>query len=158
MSLLDTFRGLVATEELATGRIDECLRRLYRGFLARAKRLDSTADRAPSRSSEDELRKLADDHRQAAERLRSALLARSASIPSGSEEMMPANGFSHWARIVDDLGVLQDGHAEILDVAAEVAEHSPELPELFDTLTRTSADLITRLRGQIARADPQALN
>lgn len=158
MSLLEAFRGLVDSSGRVAKRTDGVLRDLYCGFMARAARLEGTADRAPSDTSAAELRRLADDHRRAAEMLRNVLTERGVSVPSDTGAVEAAEGFNHWARAVADLAVLQDGHARILDAAAAIGEHNPDLTPVFDRLTRTSAEHITRLRGQIARADPQARN
>lgn len=158
MSLLTTVRGLLWSPEQESRRTDAALRDLLRGFLDRAARLELTAERAPSEASEAELRRLAADHRRTGELVRQALLDRAASVPGDSIAAPPAVGVSHWARSVEDLAVMQRGHAELLDAAATLGEGHPELAPLFDALIRATAEHITRLRGQIARADPQARN
>ncbi len=156
--MLDVFRGALETDEQAKKRINASLQGIFRGFVERANHLELTADQAPTEATERDLRKLAADHRETANVVRAALAARGSSAPSSVGAVEPASGLSHWARIVEDLEGFHTGRNEIMELANKVLESYPELTEVFDSLSQRMSDHITRLRGEIARADPQALN
>ncbi len=158
MALLDTFRGLMDGGESDRKHLNSELRRLYIGFIERAERLQTSAQQAPSESTDSDLRRLASDHRRAAELIRAALEARDSSAPRYTAKEQPALGHNHWARIVADLEAFHHGRDDIQAMADTTLERHPELTDLFEALSRTMDDHITRLRGEIARADPLALN
>lgn len=158
MALLDTFRGILEGDERAHRRVNEDLRNLYKGFVERAARIELTANEAPTESSENDLRKLAADHRKTADLIKVALEARKSSAPSAVAAPTPSGAVNHWARVVEDLEATHEGHNQLREVANRILETNPELTDLFETLTQRFADHVARLRGEIARADPQALN
>ncbi len=158
MALLDMLRELVESDEDARRRVDDQLKGLHRSYHERALRLEATAGQAPSSATESDLRRLASDHRRLADLVGTALEARAASLPAAPESASSAEGHNHWARIVDDLAVFQAGRNQTLELGNAIVERHPELTELFDVLTRKCDEHVTRLRGEIARADPQALN
>ncbi len=158
MALLDTFRGILESDEQAEKRINGRLQNLFRGFVERAERLALTAGQAPSKATETDLRKLADDHRATADLIKSALESRKSSAPSSVGAVTASTGVNHWARIVEDLEVFQQGRNQLMELSNDILESYPELTPLFDALAKKTADHIARLRGEIARADPQALN
>ncbi len=158
MAFLDTLRSFIGTDARTERRVDDRLQDLYRGFLESAERLELTAAEAPVSGAEDELRKIAADHRESAGLIRAELVARGASVPTTIGKVTASIGVNHWSRIVEDLVVLQAAHSEVLDLATDIAEHHPELTALIASLTQRTSDHITRLRGQVARSDPQALN
>ena len=158
MALLDTFRGLIDGGESNRKHINSELRRLYIGFLDRARRLETSAQQAPSESTDTDLRRLAADHRRTADLIKAALEARDSSAPQYRAGELPALGHNHWARIVEDLEAFQHGRNEIQALADAILERHPELTDLFEALARAMDDHITRLRGEIARADPLAMD
>jgi hypothetical protein len=158
MALLDTFRGIFEGDERAHRRVNEDLRNLYQGFVERAAHIELTAGEAPTEAMENDLRKLAADHRETAELIKVALEARKSSAPSAVAAPAPTGAVNHWARVVEDLEDAHKGHNQLREVANRILESNPELTDLFDTLTQRLAAHVARLRGEIARADPQALN
>ncbi len=158
MAWLETFRGLLDKGDQDKKRVAEGLREAHRGFLERAARFELTAERAPSDSAESSLRRLATEHRATTALIESALAARSSSARGGAGKLVASEGINHWARIVEDLEVLQQGRNRILELARDLIDLDPELIDLFDVLTRRMNEHVTRLRGEIAEADPQALN
>ena len=158
MTLMDSIRGLLESDEDANRRVNSQLHDLYRSYHARADRLQATASQAPSESTERDLKTLASDHRRLADLIAAALEERSASVPSVPESAEESVGHNHWARVVEDLPVFQEGRNSTLDLGSAILEKHPELTDLFDVLTRKCDEHVARLRGEIARADPQALN
>lgn len=158
MAWLDTFRGLMGDDEQSKKRVVAGLRDLHRGFLERAQWLELTAAQAPSESAETDLRHLAADHRVTADLIAAALAARKASVRSAAAVAPVSNAVNHWSRIVEDLEVFQTGRNEILEQARDLLDLDPDLTDLFDLLTRRMNEHVARLRGEIAQADPQALN
>lgn len=158
MAWLETLRGLLDSSDQDKKRVAEGLREVHRGFLDRAARFERTAERAPSESAESSLRRLATEHRATTAIIESALAVRSSSTRGGVGNVIASDGINHWARIVENLEVLQQGRNRILELARDLIDLDPELIDLFDVLTRRMNEHVTRLRGEIAEADPQALN
>ncbi len=158
MALMETIRNLTNRDAADQRRVNEELRRLYAGFFERADRLEASAALAPSEATESDLKRLAADHRKAAEHLQTALVARDSSVPAVHPSNPQPTGHNHWARIVEDLEALQHGRDDIQQVSDAFLERNPDLERTFGALTRIIDDHVTRLRGEIARADPLALN
>ncbi len=158
MALLDTFRGFLESQEQADRRINEKLKDLYIGFLLRAELLRGMAATAPSDATESDIRRLADDHAKLARLVGAAIEARTTSVPKHFDQLEPAHGINHWARLVEGLVIFQHGRDKLMDLSRDLLETYPEFTDLFDVLTMSFEDHIARLRGEIARADPQAHN
>ncbi len=158
MALLDTFRGFLESDEQAHKRINGGLQNLFRGFVERANRLDQTAAQAPAESMANDLRKLAQAHRETGELIKAALESRRSAAPTAIAVATRPTEVNHWARIVEDLEEFHNGRDQIMDMGNDIVETCPELTDLFESLTLTMTDHVGRLRREIARADPQAQN
>lgn len=158
MAWMNTLRGILDPRERDARDLVAGLREVRRGFLERARRLELTADQAPSASAESDLRRLAADHRATADLVADALASYNVSTKDAPVAVPASSAVNHWARIVEDLEVFQAGRNRILDLARDLADLDAVLPDLFDTLTRRMNEHVARLRGEIAQADPQALN
>lgn len=114
---------------------------------------------APNAMCEEELRSLAADHEALAHQLGKALAERGidAFTPAPRDVGAPS-GLNHWARLVQDLEGVRQARDALLEAATRIGDIDPPLGELLGALSRECEAHAIRLRGLIARADPQALN
>ena len=146
--------GQAATVHDATAALQEC----YVGCAQRARQLSRHAEMAPQDYAAEGLRALAAAEEKQAERLREALRAAAAAVPTAPAEPLPGHALSHWARLVQDLEAHRASTRRLRELATHFAERLPNTAQLFDELCREEADHCERFRTLIARADPQALD
>jgi hypothetical protein len=159
MSMIDRISRLVvgsraATVHDATDALEQC----YLACVARAQQLGQHAEIAPQAQGIEGLKELAAAEGKQADRLRDALRAAGRAIPPTPTASIPAGGLSHWGRLVQDLEAHRSSTQRLRELAIHFAETLPDTAELFDELCREEHVHCERLRGLIARADPQALD
>jgi hypothetical protein len=93
-----------------------------------------------------------------AERLRHALRAAGHAVSTAPAVSLPPGALNHWARLVQDLEAHRTSTLGLRELAVHFAETLPDTAALFDELCREEHVHCERLRGLIARADPQALD
>ncbi|MFQ5667268.1 MAG: hypothetical protein ACE5I7_12670 [Candidatus Binatia bacterium] len=136
----------------------DALRQAYLDCAQRARQLSRHADMAPQAYSRAGLEELAVAEQAQAQRLREALEAAGATVPTAQTESLPGGALNHWARLVQDLESHRLSARHFRRLAVRFAEDLPGTAMLFDTLCREEQIHCERLRTLIARADPQALD
>ena len=116
------------------------------------------AELAPQRYSADALRLLASGEAKQLERLRQALEAAGADVPSVSSGSPSRSALNHWARLLQDLEAHRRSTQRLRELAIRFAETFPQTAGLFEGLCREELLHCEDLRTLIARADPQALD
>jgi len=140
--------------------VHAALEEVHVHLLGQVRRLRDVAGLAPTAAAETELRSLAQEDEALAAELREQLLAGGSPGPgSGQAEAdAPVSGLNHWARLV---GVLDQHRATrdlLLSTTARAREIAPDLGVLCERLSHAEETHLTRLRGLVATADPQALD
>jgi hypothetical protein len=159
MSMLDRISRLVAGSSVATVHdAAAALRACYVDGVARARQLRRHAEMAPQAQSVEGLTELAAAEEAQAERLRDALRAAGQALPTVSSAAPGSGALNHWARLVQDLEAHRTSARRLRELAVHFAETLPDTATLFDDLCREEQLHCERLRGLIARADPQALD
>jgi hypothetical protein len=159
MGVLEKLSRFIAGGEVAA-RFDavEALTQCYRECTQRARRLARHAESAPHEFSASALRELAAAEAAQADRLQDALRAAGAAVPTVPDPSALPGALNLWGRLVQDLEAHRDSTRRYRELAVHFAESLPATAGLFDDLSREDALHGERLRGLIARADPQALN
>jgi hypothetical protein len=146
----------------ATGRSGEDfaaqMNTLRRGCVERAARLATAAELAPYQGAALELRRLAEEQTEMADRIRrvgqeQGIELDDSTVPPGVRSYP---GSSHWSRLVQLLELNQEVRGEVRDVAIRIGDRHPELAPLLAELSRMIESHLGRLRSLIAMADPQA--
>jgi aspartate/methionine/tyrosine aminotransferase len=159
MGVFDRLSRLVAGgPSAATQEAAAALAQSYCDCAGRAAQLLRHAGMAPQQQSAEALRQLAAAEEERRDRLRQALEAAGAQVPSAAPETPPRGALSHWARLVQDLEAHRDAVQRFRELAIRFAESFPQTAGLFDELCREEAAHCEDLRALIARADPQALD
>jgi hypothetical protein len=159
MGMLEKLSRLVIGSQVAVIHdATEVLQECYVGCVQRARQLSRHTDMAPQEYAAEGLRELTAAEEKQAERLRDALRAADAALPTPPTEPLPAGALNHWARLVQDLEAHRTSARRLRELAVHFAESLPSTAHLFDELCREEADHCERLRTLIARADPQALD
>jgi hypothetical protein len=158
MGLLDMVSRLVAGKEAGAARdAVEALTRSHSCCVLRAQQLRRHADLAPQEYSANGLQELASLEEGQAQRLKEALQAAGATVPT-TPPTVPREALSHWARLVQDLEDHRTSTQALRQLFIKFAESLPQTAQLFEELCREEQLHCERLRALIARADPQALN
>jgi hypothetical protein len=134
------------------------LQACYVGGVQRARQLGQHAEMAPQAYATEGLQNLVAAEEKQTERLRDALRAANAPVPTVPTESLPPGAQNHWARLVQDLEAHRTSARRLRELAVHFAESLPSTAELLDQLCREEMDHCERLRTLIARADPQALD
>jgi hypothetical protein len=159
MSMLDRISRLVVGSSAATvHEAADVLRQSYVDCVARAHQLRRHAEVAPQAHGVEGLTELAAAEEAQAERLRDALRAAGQTLPALPAAAPPSGALNHWARLVQDLEAHRASARRLRELAVHFAETLPDTATLFDDLCREEQLHCERLRGLIARADPQALD
>lgn len=159
MSMLEKISRLVVGSGRATAHdATDALHQCYVDCVTRARQLARHAEMAPQEHSVEGLKELASAEEKQAERLRDALRAAGQMAPTVSAAAPPHGALNHWARLVQDLEPHRDSAQRLRELAVHFAETLPETAAVFDELCREEHVHCERLRGLIARADPQALD
>ncbi|MFI5397165.1 MAG: hypothetical protein ACHQ9S_16630 [Candidatus Binatia bacterium] len=143
------------------GTPSEAIAALVQSYIDCARRtaqLEQHAELAPQRYSADALRHLASGEGKQRERLRQALDAAGAGIPSVSSGPPPRGALNHWTRLLQDLEAHRSSTQRLRELAIRFAETFPQTAGLFDELRREEVLHCEDLRSLVARADPQALD
>jgi len=159
MGVLDRLSRLVAGSEAAArydaiGALGQC----YVECTQRARRMAHHADLAPHEYSAEALKELAAADNAQAERVRDALQAVAAKVPTVPDLPPLAGARNLWGRLVHDLDAHRASTQRLRELAVHFAERLPTTAALFDQLYHEEAMHSERLRALIARADPQALD
>ena len=159
MGMLDKFSRLMAGGEVAV-RHDaiEALTQCYVACAQRARRLARHAEFAPHEYSAEALKELAAAEDTQARRLRDALHAADAALPSLPDAPPLTGALNLWGRLVQDLEAHRASARRLRELAVHFADSLPSTAALFDELCREDSIHCERLRTLIARADPQALD
>lgn len=136
----------------------EALLQCYADCVARARQLARHAEMAPQPHAVEGLRELAAAEHKQAERLREALRVSGVVPPTVSDAALPPGALNHWARLVQDLEDHRGSAKQLRELTMQFAETLPDTAALLDELCREEQVHCERLRGLIARADPQALD
>lgn len=159
MSMLEKISRLVVGSRTATAHeATAALRQCYIDCAARADQLSRHAEMAPQAQGAEGLAELAAAEVKQAERLRDALRAAGENLPAAPAATLPPGALNHWARLVQDLEAHRASERRLRELAVHFAEALPDTATLFDELCREEHVHCERLRGLIARADPQALD
>ena len=159
MSMLQKIsRFVVGSPSATTHEATTALRQCYEECATRAAQLSRHAAMAPQAQSTEGLAELANAEAKQAERLRAALRAAGEAVAPPAATPLPHGALNHWARLVQDLEAHRASTLRLRELAVHFAETLPETAALFDDLCREEHVHCERLRGLIARADPQALD
>ena len=159
MSMLEKISRLVVGSRAATAHdAIDALHRCYVACVARASQLSRHAAMAPQAQGAEGLAELAAAEEKQAEQLRDALRAAGHVVSTAPAVSLPPGALNHWARLVQDLEAHRTSTQELRELAVHFAETLPDTAALFDHLCRVEHVHCERLRGLIARADPQALD
>jgi hypothetical protein len=159
MSMLERISRLVVGSSVATVHdASDLIRQCYVDCVTRARQLRRHAEMAPQAHSVEGLTELAAAEEAQAERLRDALRAAGQALPTVPAASLPSGALNHWARLVQDLQTHRTSARRLRELAVHFAETLPDTATLFDDLCREEQLHCERLRGLIARADPQALD
>ena len=159
MSMLEKLSRFVAGSAVATAHdAAAVLRRCHADCAARASQLSRHAEMAPQSQSAEGLAELAAAEGRQAERLREALQAIGETVPMMPPALLPVGALNHWARLVQDLDLHRASAQSLRELAGHFAETLPDTAALFDEMCREEQTHCERLRGLIARADPQAID
>ncbi|MBP1687203.1 MAG: hypothetical protein H6Q33_3346 [Deltaproteobacteria bacterium] len=159
MGVLDTLSYLLAGDDTAASRdAAAALMRSYIDCARRTAQLERHAKMAPHTGGAQALERLAAEDADQGLRLRRAVEAAGASLPSMAAELPQRDGLNHWARLVDDLDAHQRCVMQARELALRLAARLPQTAALFESLYRAEAIHCEKLRALIARADPQALD
>jgi len=159
MSMLERISRLVVGSSAATAHdATDALRQCYVDCVARADQLSRHAEMAPQAQAAEGLAELAAAEGKQAERLRDALRAAGQPVSTAPAASLPPGALNHWARLVQDLEAHRLSTQGLRELAVHFAETLPDTAALFDELCREEHVHCERLRGLIARADPQALD
>lgn len=157
MGFFDKVSRLVGSATAASHDAVAALAASYNAAAGRARQLHRHADIAPQSYSANGLRELAALEEEQVLRLKGALQAAGAQVPSiRPTDDVPAP--NHWARLVHDLEAHQLSTNQFRQFAMKFAEQLPQTAELFSVLCHEEQQHCERLRALIARADPQALD
>lgn len=159
MSMLEKISRFVVGSGAATAHeATAALRQCYEECVARAAQLSRHAEMAPQAQGTEGLAELAAAEAKQAERLRDALRAAGETVTTAALAQLPPGALNHWARLVQDLEAHRASTQRLRELAVHFAETLPETAVLLDDLCREEHVHCERLRGLIARADPQALD
>jgi len=159
MGVLHKLSQLMAGGEVTTRNAAvEALRQCYVDCTQRAWRLARHAERAPHEYSAQALKELAVAEEAQAGRLRDALRAAGADVPSVPDPPPLPGALNLWGRLVQDLEAHRSSVRRLRELAVRFAESLPTTASIFDELCREESIHCERLRTLIARADPQALD
>jgi len=159
MSMLDRVSRLVVGSRAATVHdAADVLRQCFVDCVTRARQLRRHAEVAPQAHGVEGLTELAAAEEAQAERLRDALRAAAQALPPIPSSSPAPGALNHWARLVQDLEAHRASARRLRELAVHFAETLPDTATLFDDLCREEQLHCERLRGLIARADPQALD
>lgn len=158
MGVLDKLsRFVIGGTAVATRDATAALRESYLDCTRRAAQLARHAEMAPQAYSIEGLKELADEEGEQRDRLRQALEAAGAPIPSPVDA--PQRGaLNHWARLVQDLEAHRMAAQRFRERAMRFAESLPKTAGLFEALCQEEVAHCEDLRRLIARADPQAID
>jgi len=136
------------------------LEEVHAHVLEQTRRLGVVAGLAPTAASEAELGAIAEEDEAMAGEIQSRLRAISGPGPSATQAPAAASvsGLNHWARVVEVLEQHHGARDLLLEASARLGEIDGEFRAFCERLSRIEEAHITRLRGLIARADPQALD
>jgi hypothetical protein len=146
--------GEVAARYAAVEALTQC----YIECTQRARRLARHAELAPHEFSAEALKELAVAEEGQAGRLRDALHAAEAEVPNVPDPYPLPGALNLWGRLVQDLEAHRLSARRLRELAVHFAESLPTTAALFDELCGEESTHGERLRGLIARADPQALD
>lgn len=160
MSMLDKLSRLVSgATASATREATAALAEAYLDCGRRAAQLARHAEMSPQAYSTEALKELAAAEEEQHTRLRQALEAAGAPVPSPAlPEPVLRGALNHWARLVRDLESHQVAVQRFRQWTMRFAETLPQTAGLFETLCREEIAHCEDLRALIARADPQALD
>jgi hypothetical protein len=160
MSWMTKLRGWVdgPSEDSDVQSLEPSLAALAGDLRRQAVALGEHAELAPNQHAERGLRRMAVDQGAAADHLRAVLDRRGLTLANGTAETAPASTDSHWARLVQDLEGMQAVRRRALELTITISDAEGDLVAALAEVSRTVETQLGRLRGLIARADPQALN
>ncbi len=159
MTVLDKLSRFVIGGTASTTRdATAALREAYLQCSRRAAQLARHAETAPQNYSSEALKRLAAQETEQRERLRRALEAAGAPVPTATAETFYRGGLNHWARLVQDLQMHRAAAQQFRELAMRFAEPLPKTAGLFETLSREEVAHCEDLRTLIARADAQAID
>jgi len=159
MGVLDRLSRFVAGSETVARRAAiAALSQSYVECTQRARRLLSHAELAPHEFSAQALKELAAADDAQAARLRDALRAAEAEVPTVADPAPLPGALNLWGRLVQDLEAHRTATQRLRELAGHFAESLPTTATLFDELRHEESMHAERLRSLIARADPQALD
>ena len=159
MSLLKRLMGLFETEEQRDAHdLLQRVRVFYTEAVHREHQLAQQAELAPHAAGRDGLRRLAEEEKEVAERLR-RILARLGSF-AGDVLRAPEQlgALNYWARLMQNLEAHREAVKAMLDEAALTTDGQPEIADELRQIARLEDAHCTRLRALIAKSDPQALD
>ena len=144
--------GSGATKDAATA-----LRQTYVDAFERLALLELHTELAPQEYSRQALASLAAATRQQIDRIRGLLRQRGVGLPS-LQTANRSTSLNHWARLVQDLELHRGSTRRLRELCVHLADADEEVSTFFDDLSQEDYHSCERLRGLIARADPQALD
>jgi len=147
----------------APGRSKVVLSVLSRGFIQRARALREHANLAPNHAARRELADLAGEEEALGRDFVCRLEDLGARLDSEGGTERTATGAepagpNHWARLVWDLDRHRESQASAQEAQVRLGGREPRLAAVLAQLARAEQVHTARLRGLIARADPQALD
>ncbi len=159
MNMLEKISRFVVGSRTATAHeATVALRQCYEDGVARAAQLNRHAEVAPQAQGTEGLAELAAAEAKQAERLREALRAAGEAVTTPAPAVPSPGAMNHWARLVQDLQAHRASTQRLRELAVHFAETLPDTAALLADLCREEHVHCERLRGLIARADPQALD
>ena len=161
MSWAKTLRGWALGDDGGIGTPDAVaapLAQLVADLRWRAGEIERHSEQAPNEASDVELKLIAAETSGTADRLAAKLGFEAVAPVGGIEAAATPPGDSHWARLVQDLEDLRTLRGRLLRLSAVANDADDELAAVIEGASRTVESELLRLRGLIARADPQALN
>lgn len=157
MSWARLWAGKARGGDAGTRLLQSLLGPIYVALTGLAAQVQAHAQMAPTVSLEEEMGKLGNDIGAQAERIGTLLAQRQLVRPAAGEPEGVAQP-NHWARLVQDLEGLREVRRLLLDAYARLNEVDPPLASELEDCSRRVEDSLHRIRGFVARADPQALN
>lgn len=159
MSLLQGLKSLFRSEE---ERDAHDLLSTVRGFYVdsrhREQQLRHQSEMAPHAAGRDGLLELAGEETEVAERLRQIILGLGSFAGEVNRPAEPLGALNYWGRLAQSLEAHKEAVNALRDEATLITDGLPEVADELRLLARFEESHASRIRGLLAKADPQALN
>lgn len=159
MSLLNRLKAFFSDEETRDAHdLLPRVREFYTAAVHRETQLRQQAEMAPHAAGRDALRQLAEEEKAIADDLRQIIQQLGSFAGEVVRAPEPLGALNYWARLVQSLEAHQEAIRAMLDESVLITDGQPQMADALRQLARREDQHSSRLRGLIAKSDPQALD